>query len=169
MRAYFFGNLYLSSIQQGIQSTHVVSDMFVKYKTISEDSDPKQIMLWEWAQNHKTVILLNGGFSKTLHEMIGFFDDEENPYPWTEFHEGKEALDGVLTDVGIILPQKIYKTCDYIRHASYEDRNIYLDEINNQGTLVVPIDKANGEIATWRFTKWEYQLIQKLNTFSLAS
>ena len=31
MRAYFWGNMYLSSIQQGIQAAHVVTEMFAKY------------------------------------------------------------------------------------------------------------------------------------------
>ena len=31
MRAYFFGNMYLSSIQQGIQAAHCLGEMFLKY------------------------------------------------------------------------------------------------------------------------------------------
>lgn len=31
-RAYFFGNMYLSQIQQGIQAAHVVAEMSMAYK-----------------------------------------------------------------------------------------------------------------------------------------
>ena len=58
MRAYFFGNLYMSSIQQGIQAAHAVADMFIKY---SNENEPNYHPLREWATDHKTMILLNAG------------------------------------------------------------------------------------------------------------
>jgi hypothetical protein len=164
--------MYLSSIQQGIQSAHVISDMFMKYVTITEDyeitGDPKRIMLWDWAKNHKTMVLLNGGYGETIRELVQFFDNQENPYPWAEFHEGEDALDGALTDVGIILPEKIYATGSYLRTLRFSDKERALDEIVNTGSLVIPAEVTGGEVTTWDFNKWEYQLIQKLNTFGLA-
>ena len=106
MRAYFFGNMYLSSIQQGIQAGHVIAEFFVDYpETLTEKMSDAGKLLWTWAQDHKTVILLNGGYSENLHRLCEFFDNYENHlYPWAYFHEGKDALDGALTCVGIVLP-----------------------------------------------------------------
>lgn len=112
MRAYFFGNMYLSSIQQGIQAAHVTAELFMKPH--SEDGN---IYLLDWANNHKTMILLNAGYSEEIRRLIEFFDTADNPYPWASFNEGDDALDGALTCVGIVLPEKIYKLSAYLRQA----------------------------------------------------
>jgi len=74
MRAYFFGNMYLSSIQQGIQAAHVVTEMFTKYPIDHECI--KFDDLNDWANNHKTMILLNGGYGENLYDLLGFFDQD---------------------------------------------------------------------------------------------
>ena len=82
MRAYFFGNMYLSSIQQGIQAAHVVGELFTSYsesRTNAMSEGGK--LLWEWACDHKTMILLNGGYSENIHRLCEFFDDYQNTYP----------------------------------------------------------------------------------------
>lgn len=159
MRAYFFGNMYLSSIQQGIQAAHVVADMFIKYKS---DDGQQADMLIDWAENHKTMILLNGGYGETLRGLIEFFDNSENPYPWESFNEGKDSLDGALTDVGIILPEKIYDTAALIRGRNGQEK---LDIIQRTGSLKVVTDT---ETVIRVFDKWEFELLQKLNTFGMA-
>ena len=82
MRAYYFGNFYLSSIQQGIQAGHVTHELFVKYpdRHIPASQGDR---LWEWAEHHKTMILLNGGMASRLMDTEHFLKDEDNPYPWT--------------------------------------------------------------------------------------
>ena len=110
MRAYFFGNMYLSSIQQGIQAAHVTAELFMKAH--SEDGN---MYLIDWANNHKTMILLNAGYSEELRRLIEFFDTTDNPYPWAYFNEGQDALDGALTCVGIVLPEKVYELSSYLR------------------------------------------------------
>lgn len=107
MRFYAFGNMYLSSIQQGIQAAHVVGNMSAKY---GNGSDFK-----EWAVNHKTIVLLNGGMSCNLISIVDHFSDEENPYNWAYFTESMDALDGAITSVGIILPEDVYTTAAAIR------------------------------------------------------
>lgn len=117
MRAYFFGNLYLSSIQQGIQSAHCVAEMFTKYQYVNENVDnisQKCAHLYNWANDHKTMILLNGGYSENLQIICDLFNDEFNSYPWASFHEGVDALNGALTCVGIILPERVYGNVELI-------------------------------------------------------
>lgn len=114
MRAYFFTNMYLSSIQQGIQPLHVVADMFVKYMDHGSNgiiiATSKLDLVHKWARDHKTVICLNGGYTSNLHDLVVRLDVADNPYPWQAFWEGDDALGGVMTSVGIILPEKIYET-----------------------------------------------------------
>lgn len=118
LRAYFFQNMYLQGIHAGIQSQHTTGEMFVKYNPNHLDIETDCVgncpklgpteMLYEWANEHKTTIVLNGGYAENLYRLVGVLADINNPYPWAYFKESKEALGGVLTNVGIILPQKIF-------------------------------------------------------------
>lgn len=158
MRAYYFGNMYLSSIQQGIQAAHATAKMFVKYANRAGDANG---ILFDWATNHSTMILLNAGYGSAIHDLVDFFSDGENPFPWAKFYESPEALDNAITCAGIILPEKIYDTAAMVRN----DPDV-LDEIYKNGTLTV---YGNDDEVTIRiFTKWEFDLVKKLNTFGLA-
>ena len=160
MRAYFFGNMYLSSIQQGIQAAHVVAEMFVKYP---EDVDAASNTLREWAICSKTMILLNGGYLDTINKLREFFSNKKNPYPWAPFYEGEDALGGVLTTVGIILPEKIYETASLIRSKVIDP--VYLEEFGSY----TKTDETTGQTTTWEYSAWEFKLIEQLNMFGLAS
>ena len=166
MRAYFFGNMYLSSIQQGIQAAHVVHELFVMYPSptpvLREGQqiylDTPSKTLYDWAIEHKTMILLNGGYSENLRRLETLFEDSNDNYPWTVFHEGEDALDGALTCVGIVLPEKIYVTADMVRKDVVGDEQLF------DGVVFNPEDPA----IEWSFSRWEIKLIHELNNYSLA-
>lgn len=109
-RAYFIGNMYLSSIQQGIQAAHVLQEMHNKYYVMSNGAAR---ILREWGQHDKTMILLNGGYSSALNELYNdlmFWSHNGTEFPVAKFNEEYDALNGALTSVGIILPEEIYAT-----------------------------------------------------------
>lgn len=102
MRFYSVGNQYLSSIQQGIQAAHCVSEMFINH----DDNE----YLWRWAKDYKTLICLNGGNNAKLEDLWDFLNiaGYKNSYPWITFCEDQESMGGMLTSVGIIVPKEIY-------------------------------------------------------------
>lgn len=156
LRAYFFGNMYLSSIQQGIQAAHVVAEMFVKYHGIHP-------MLLDWATIHKTMILLNGGYSNELHRLHGVFASNENPFPYAAFYESEAALDGAITSLGIILPEYIWIGARQVRE----------DPITMPGILArkgfVDYQTDFGENVEYSVTRWEIDnLICQLSNYGLA-
>ena len=102
MRAYFLTNMYLSSIQNGIQSAHCLQEINNQYS----NND----ILKEWADKHKTMYVLNGGTSTQMYEIYKFFTHESNNLPWHYFHE--PSLDNALTCIGIIVPEDIYNRPD---------------------------------------------------------
>jgi len=157
MRMYFFGNMYLSSIQQGIQAAHVVTEMFNE-NPLESGTDQVEI-LYEWSHDHKTMILLNGGYGSNLHDLVDFFDQDDNPYPFSYFKESEAALDNAITSVGIILPEKIYEGGKIIRKLKLEVEKIY----KNGEKLSLAI---NGERVT--YSNWEISLMERLNKFRLA-
>ena len=109
MRAYFWGNMYLSSIQQGIQPLHCVSEMFMKYEGVGGEARQKTDMLYSWAKDYKTVVVLNAGEGEKLERLWAIFDSHDHPYPWAHWNESREALNGAITSVGIILPERVYE------------------------------------------------------------
>lgn len=105
MRAYFFTNFYLSPIQHGIQSAHVLHEMFRKYQTSGIIPDVEKLkLLNDWADNHKTIIVKNGGETSTMNRINELCAKMMLPYAY--FNE--PSLDNSLTCVGIIVPERFY-------------------------------------------------------------
>lgn len=180
LRAYFFGNLYLSSIQQGIQMGHVIHELFLKYpdqrrsdEITDRDLSPSEF-LWQWAEYHKTVVLLNAGYGAEIIALARFFDSTENPYPFQLFFEEQDALNNAPTCIGIILPEKIYETARILRENYKHPNNILSPRrcIEETGQLQLHPENIYGietpEALTWKFNKWEYKLADRLNNYSLA-
>lgn len=167
MRFYGFGNYYLSSLQQGLQAAHSVADMFMKYQYSEDDVPSRQRVLLEWTAVHKTMVLLNGGNSAELYDLYGFFNDYNNPYPYINFYEDVQSLNGALTYVGIILPEKIYKTAALVRNVpdAVTSVNSLTSFLSNQ-KLSDALTNAIED--TFEISEWEHELIKRLNTYSLA-
>jgi hypothetical protein len=98
--------MYTAGIHAGIQSLHATSAMWRRY---FRDPDSEQAQtLCEWEDNHKTVVVLNGGYQSALLELEALLQSPDNPFPWCSFNESIEALNGALTAVCIVLPEKLY-------------------------------------------------------------
>ena len=115
LRAYFFGNMYLSQIQQGIQAAHVVTKMFAKYGRGHEGvSALAGDTLYDWADVGVTKILLNGGYQSNL-ELVHKALEILCPMlqlPFSRFYEEHDALNGALTSVGVVVQEEIYTKFD---------------------------------------------------------
>lgn len=164
MRAYFFGNMYLSSIQQGIQAAHVLAEMYNKYDNTGSQEFS---ILDTWARDHKTIVLLNAGYSEEIHNLVAFFatevdGKEANPFPFAWFKEGKDALDSALTCAGIILPEEIYNASRALREGPKGDPMQLLTQAV-KGDMT-GLDPWNG----YKPTMWEQELAARLNNYGLA-
>ena len=139
MRAYFWGNFYLSSIQQGIQALHTLGNMFVKY-----DGGALEPMVYEWADNHKTVVVMNGGDSNDLHEIAHIVKDQTR-YPWATFTE--EGIMDALTCVGIVVDDQMVGYVNEVRSARREKRRFDFGERLDNETYELVMLIANGLLA----------------------
>lgn len=107
LRCYHFGNFYFSGIHAGIQSHHASMEIFNKHNR--SDNSTQSKYLYDWSENHKTVIILNAGMHFNLLDFEKFMEKEENPYPWASFREAEMATNSTLTNVGVVLPEEIFK------------------------------------------------------------
>ena len=124
LRLYTFVNFYFSSIQQGIQSAHVVSELFKTevYNAdngyLSDDEARTLSALCDWANNHKTIIVLNGGMTcdmeTDVHSIKNAVLHSEYAIPFAEFFEDPSAIGAmggdysVRTAYGMVLPEELY-------------------------------------------------------------
>lgn len=120
-RLYTFTNMYLSDIQRGIQSAHLVHQLFIDWM-FEDHHDPAWQALIGWAKNDKTMIVLNGGYSSNLAEIYGALSHvaENLGLPYASWYESKDALDGALTCVGVIVPDIIYDAVENATCTGYE-------------------------------------------------
>jgi hypothetical protein len=123
MKAYFFTHSYLSSIQKGIQAAHCLAEMAlgcVSYTGYTEHPNKKLLGGFkEWAEDHKTIIILNGGNCAALwdiwHTLCKMQYDLHTEYPQDHFYEDGATLNQAITSVGIIIPEDApQELLDYI-------------------------------------------------------
>jgi hypothetical protein len=93
-------------------------EVFVEYQLLPDQSIAKRI-LWDWARNHKTMVVLNGGNTKDLRELylqIRYLGDNLN-LPYSAFNEDEASLNSALTCVGIVVPENIYNGAAVMRNG----------------------------------------------------
>ena len=90
-RMYSMALYQLSGIQAGIQAGHAWVEYGVKTKDVKRYE--------EWAENHKTVIVLDGGTTNTMKEHIKMLNKLD--IECVEFHE--PDLGGVVTAFSFLL------------------------------------------------------------------
>ena len=179
MRCYHFGNFYLSSIQQGIQSAHAQMELFVKYQdtginylddyqpTIEEYRYQDAVdALYDWAQNHKTMVCLNGGALQDLKNIEELMKDVGNKYPWSTFYEDEYSLGSILTNIAIVLPEEIYETAAKIRSREYFLTNNTI--IENPIPIGISTDILIEPKFVMTLTDFDVKLIELLNSCQLA-
>lgn len=113
MRCYHLNNFYLGGIHAGIQSAHAQHEMAMKYLGGAEAKHPHfgpaRDNYKEWAKNHKTIIVLNAGMQSDLVGWVELLASNSfHEFAWAQFHEAEEALNGALTNVALVLPERIY-------------------------------------------------------------
>lgn len=168
MRFYSFSNWMLSSIQQGIQPGHAAVELFVKYGRIPPNSSGAELtkfnMLYDWADDHKTFICLSGGDYKGVTVIAQFFDDVRNPYPFAAFYEDQDSLGGLMTSVGIIIPEKIYALAEQERN----DRSSVLYLRQDGDFWTTSFINSAGDREDCTVSLWERDLIGVINMCGMA-
>lgn len=171
MRCYHLANFYLPGIHAGIQSAHVQHELAIKYLQ-DDDADESQAEMYkEWAFNYKTIIVLNGGWQASLQEWVQFLSSNEHPFAWAHFHEEQDALNGALTNVGVVLPQHIYGVSRELRDGGKPgvSNEIQLpsgDVLALHGCSASLLCGTSGHILHV-YTPFELELIQRIGRLGL--
>jgi hypothetical protein len=97
--------MYLSSLQKGLQTAHVVGEIALCSSVRSQEKK----VFNQWSEQDKTIIVLNGGNSASLQAFERFLRTSGCEWPWAAFHEDEQSLNGAITAVGVIVPESVYK------------------------------------------------------------
>lgn len=150
LRMYTFTLVQLNTMQQGIQAAHAAVEVgMVAYKKQMTLRQGTPFSIYHrWATEWKTMVCLNGGDLFELDEFANFLSTCDTPekYPWAAFNESETSLGGLLTSVGIILPEEIFATAECLRKNTFYVTKDYPDA----------------------FTDWELELIDRLSKAGLA-
>lgn len=155
LRLYSFQNMYLPGVHCGPQGTHSAMEMVDKYSPIVNSSQSNY--LYSWSRYHKTIIVVNGGHHSHLLELSEFLDCEENPYPWASFRESEEALNCAMTNVCIVLPERVY---------NYENNKPYSHAITE-----IILNDSEDILRTYcqSFTEFEVELYERISKCKLMT
>jgi hypothetical protein len=109
MRLYSFVNFYLSSIQQGIQTAHLVAEL-----ALNERHNQDFV---SWATRHKTIVVLNGGNSREIADTFLFLLTHGDEFAISLFKEDEDSLNNAITCTGIVLPSVFCSFIDAYRET----------------------------------------------------
>ena len=166
LRLYTFINVYLSSIQQGIQTAHLVHELFTTYTKPGSE----KTRLYDWANNHKTIITLNGGANADIQSKFLFLMREarslEFPAPFASFCEDEYSLGGVMTGCAVVLPETIYDAVPQkqLKFIDGLDDNGYNRDV--PGAFYHVVDKSIMKV--WMPNSSEARLIEMVKSCGLA-
>jgi len=79
-----------------------------------------------------------------------FSDDE---LPWAYFNESKEALNGLLTCVGIIVPEYIYGNIAEVKYRPLVEQEVFMHDMKYRG--IISWDGESYDCSP--LTRWLYE------------
>jgi len=162
LRLYSFVNFYLSSIQQGIQTGHAAVDLVRKYADGGDNDEAlyaKHKMVNDWADNHKTFIILNGGdLEGVINAQIVV---QKAGFPNASFYESQPALGGMLTCVASVLPESIFNA--RVRQPISAYSQMYSEPVYEY------VQPLTNNVTSYYPNHQHYELIKLLRGSRLAS
>ena len=96
--AYIFTHQYLNTMQQGIQSAHVVAELFI--------SNPSGDRVLHWATKHKTLRILNAGAGEVFDDRYIRFIDICDEYDLANAYFNEPDISGLMTAFGFVMNQE---------------------------------------------------------------
>lgn len=152
----FVNNVYMSPTQWGIQSAHVVGEMSQMYFNHQNFID--------WVSRDKTIIVCQGGPVGALLELETFlkgFAFGQNGYNFAvqSFREDEYSLGGVITAVGIIIPEALWNAERIFVRAKFSNESDYVKYVH--------VDEQGNE-TVYKQTHPLFPLVNLIKTAKLA-
>ena len=153
----FVANHYLSPLQCGLQTAHVVSEMFHESVPLQRDA------LEQWAGEDKTIIICGAGNHKGVVDCWSEIERINSALPTmlpgAIFREDEQSMNGMATACGVIVPKKYW---DVKFVEGDDERPSYWEHAYNYGQLDLPFHKR------YPVTQAEGQFCSHIKQYRLA-
>jgi hypothetical protein len=125
---YCVNNMYFMGIQAGIQSAHSLVRVCTDFSLGTDADQVKARMVNDWATDHETMVVLNGGHTAMLKEVLYLLENTDHDFPFAPFYETDLAEDA-LSNIAIIAPaaravleklDELRTKSKYIRHLEHD-------------------------------------------------
>lgn len=155
----FVANHYLSPLQCGLQTAHVVSELFA-----ANMSRHQRNMLETWAALDKTIIICGAGNNRGVidcHAEIVCTGVDTGFMPGAIFFEDEQSMNGMATACGVIVPQKYWDVVyeDGIQNGLGYERYVH---------AVKEIDGTVTQLVEYPLTHPEGMFIKHIKGYRLA-
>jgi hypothetical protein len=106
----FVNHIYMSEKQFGIQTAHLTSTMMNNVAKLKGEDLESYRMVHDWAENSPTIIMCQGGNVAMLTELYAKLKPmaADLGLPVAKFHEDEASLGGVITCVGVLVPEYLF-------------------------------------------------------------
>lgn len=151
MRTYYFNNMYIAGIHNGIQAGHAKDEMWLAAS--NHKGDPKLDIIRAFARDHKTFIILTAGDHDFLTDTyLNLFMSKNNPHPHAWFKE--PGLNDAVTSLAIVIPERLYdKTAEEFGRLLVKHGGMKVGwNRDSNDTLVC-------EILNRKYTQWEQDFL----------
>lgn len=104
----FVAGLYLSPLQRGLQTAHVVSELMTKYKPDFNDVGDS---VYDWASNNKTIIICDAGNHQGVVDCWAELQRtgiDPRFVAGAIFFEDVQSMNGMATACGVVVPEKYW-------------------------------------------------------------
>lgn len=201
MRCYHLCNMYISGLMAGLQSAHTQHELAIKYlastpyrNMVADESLTEYVYRLDlhtdakaeyinWANNYKTMILLNGGMASHLIELETFLSENSHAYAWSSFREEEAALNGALTNVGIVLPEHMYRWSRQVLKFLDTPNQVFTNRTDDCTDDIVAIERIgqgakhvvelsvdhtkDGNVKVYFYNQFDIELLRKLAALKL--
>jgi len=177
--------MYLNGIQHGIQSGHATDQLWAKYvrrilpfigtwggpvTAIDQEAVRFLHTLVEFASDHKTWIVMNGGDHEALVDLYNFLSNPAWHYPYSHFTE--PGLNDAFSSVAVVIPERLYDTTAQALGKAVaqmnwvEDRNGACHAASKWAERMDA--PTHAECSRRLYTAWEVEFLKRKHKCDLA-
>lgn len=161
LRLYTFtANLYLSPLQVGLQTAHIVGEL-----SASTDMTLQQRAVFDaWAAKNKTIIILGAGNHRGVVEVAEELEElaTKLDLPHAVFYEDEVSMNGMATAAGVVVPRQYF---DIITDYSYDRKK---DVVGYHHDVLYQDDYTVVETAWYDLDSDEGRFCHLLKSYRLA-
>ncbi|AZU98063.1 hypothetical protein BZF66_06330 [Salmonella enterica] len=145
MKLYLLTNTYCGGQHSGIQGVHSATRLLGKYTFDDRDWKDESTAIYDWYNNHETVVLLNSGrdhFSMLeLEKELEEFEREEKPtfkkLPFAVFRE--PGMNNSISSIAVLCSTEMVTDMGSMRSSLMDSLNMIHKYGNILGNILIDI------------------------------